>query len=98
MEVREEDLIFNEEVEPTYKQGDTILANGEEFIIEKFINSKQISDKLGFPAIYSWYKARTDIGNQVNIFMFDEDVDSVEINDLVAEKWFDYVYNNSENY
>lgn len=98
MEFKEEDLIFNQEVEPEYLPEDTIIANNEEFIIKGFVKHKAVSDKLGFPANYFWYKAENEAGEPVNIFMFDSDLDSVETNDQVAEKWFNSVYNNSENY
>lgn len=97
MEFREEDIVYSQEVEPEYLPEDTILVNNEEFIIKKFVKSKQVSDKLGFPANYFWYKATNEAGDLVNIFMFDSDIDSVEPNDLVAEKWFGSVYNTPEN-
>ena len=97
MEFNEEDIVYTQEVEPEYLPEDTILVNNEEFVIKSFVKSKPVSDKLGFPANYFWYKAENESGEIVNIFMFDSDIDSVELNDQVAEKWFNSVYSGSEN-
>jgi hypothetical protein len=97
MEFNEDDIIYNQEVEPEYLPEDTILVNNEEFVIKSFVKSKPVSDKLGFPANYFWYKAENESGEIVNIFIFDSDIDSVEPNDKVAERWFNTVYNNSVN-
>lgn len=79
-----------------FEEGDTVIVNGEEFTITKFINSKIIYDKLGFPSIYSWYKATKD-DEQTNLFFFDSDIDSVEDNDKVAEKWWGEAYFSRES-
>ena len=97
MKFNEEDLIYSQEVEPEYLPEDTVLVNTEEFTIKEFVKSKPVSDKMGFPANYFWYKAKNEAGDLVNIFMFDSDIDSIEDNDKVAERWFNSVYNTSEN-
>lgn len=76
-------------LEGEYSPGDTVIVNGEEFEITKFVKAKGVQDSLGFISIYSWYKANTPEGKPTNLFFFDSDIDSEEENDKVAEEWFD---------
>lgn len=77
-----------------FEEGETVEVNGENFTLTSKVKVKSITDPLGFPATYSWYKAETENNEEVNIFFFDEDFDSVEENNLVAEKWWKESYRN----
>lgn len=98
--MKDSDFIFEEDVngedqleEGNLQPGDNVLVNSTKFEIIKHIKSKEIGDGLGFPAIYSWYKAKGPDG-EVNLFFYDDDIDSQEKNDSVAKKWFDTAYEN----
>lgn len=71
-----------------FSPGDKVIVNGENFEITEFVKAKELNDQLGFPGIYSWYKAKNQNGNETNLFFFDSDIDSMEENDKVAEEWF----------
>lgn len=71
-----------------FSVGDKVIVNGEDFEITEFVKAKEVGDNLGFPSIYSWYKAKNGDGELVNLFFFDSDIDSVEKNDKVSEEWF----------
>lgn len=85
---------FKEELEENTLEGDftvgeKVLVNGEEFTITEFVEAKEVTDPLGFNAIYSWYKATNGEDEQTNLFFFDNDIDSEEKNDKVSQEWFD---------
>ena len=90
------DFIFsNDEFETgPFELDSIVIVNGEDFKLTKLLGSKEVKDYLGFPAIYSWYEAKDGSGEIVNLFFYDDDIDSVEKNKAVAEKWWEESYRN----
>lgn len=72
-----------------YQIDDLVYINDDPYTITEFVASKELGDSLGFPAVYSWYKANDKEGEGVNLFFYDDDIDSMEKNEKVAEKWWD---------
>ena len=93
--MEEKDFIFEDEeiaTEGPFEVGSIVIINGEDFNITEFVKSKNVQDYLGFPAIYSWYKGKNSQNEEVNLFFFDEDIDSIEKNNSVSEKWWEESY------
>ena len=95
--MEEKDFIFEGEGSQTpegpFKVGSIVIVNGENFTLTKLVDSREVFDGLGFPAIYSWYEAKNG-SEDVNLFFFDEDIDSVEKNKAISEKWWRESYRN----
>ena len=87
------DFIFEDsqdtKPEGEFTQGEKVVINNEEFEIDELVDIKNLEDTLGFPATYSWYKAKDQNGENINLFFFDGDIDNSEKNDKVAKKWFE---------
>jgi hypothetical protein len=81
----------DEEIKGEYSEGDEILINTEKYTILEFIEAKEITDNLGFPVIYSWYKATDPEENGVDLFFFDGDIDNIDTsgNEKLCRKWFE---------
>ena len=92
--MEDKDFIFMDEEHRTdypgeFSEGDKVIINNEDYLITSFVKYKDIKDKMGFPATYTWYKAEDQNGEPVNLFFFDGDIDCKEKNDKIAEKWFE---------
>lgn len=86
----EEEIDEEEELKGSYSEGDKLFLNAVGYTITEFIKAKSLEDSVGLPVIYSWYKAKNEeTDEEVNVFFYDDDPDSVEPNDKVAEKWFE---------
>lgn len=79
------------ELKGEYSKGDRVFLNTEEYTIEEQVDAKEIKDDLGFPVIYSWYKATDQEGKGVDLFFFDGDIDNVDSsgNEKLCRKWFE---------
>lgn len=76
-----------EELSGDFSEGDKVIINGQSYQINESVKAKKVGSEEA-PAIYSWYKAKDEKGDLVNLFFYDSDIDSVEKNDKVAEDWF----------
>lgn len=94
--MEDKDFIFQDEVleKGPFEVGSIIIVNGENFTLTGLVEVRNIQDYLGFPSLYSWYEAKNDSNEIVNLFFFDEDIDSVEKNKAVAKKWWEESYRN----
>ena len=95
--MEDKDFIFSDESKEIigpFVEGDEVYINDEKYTISKFIKAKSVDDYLGFPSIYSWYLGKNSSGDDINLFFFDEDIDSVENNSRIAEKWWEESFRN----
>lgn len=93
--MKNSDFIFEDDVNKPFELDSIIIINGEDYILTEFKDSRSVADQLGFPAVYSWYIGKLkDTDELVNLFFFDEDIDSIEKNNKVAEKWWEESYRN----
>lgn len=91
LEQPEKENKTDEELKGEYSEGDEIFINTEKYTILEHIDAKEITDDLGFPVVYSWYRATDPEGNEVDLFFFDGDIDNIDTsgNNKLCRKWFD---------